>query len=148
MSHGLVAHHFGSREVLIAEAMEHAVLESIDESAISTGTGQVDDFAANLAQLVAADEDLQVFQYELLLEARRLGGESIDGAREVYRRYIDATADELARLGLAEDESLARLVFAAIDGLVLQQLVFSRPELTASAVKRLQRLLSELSPKA
>ena len=143
VTHGLVAHHFGSRAALIKEALEFAASESIDASSVRSESGQVGDFATGLAGLVSSTTELQVFQYELALEAHRQT-ELLAEVREVYTRFIDEIALELADLGLGDDEPLAHLVFAALDGLVMQQLVFGRAELTETSVRRLQQLLRQI----
>ncbi|MEU6351374.1 TetR family transcriptional regulator [Streptomyces sp. NPDC047072] len=144
-THGLVVHHFGSRDALIEEALAHAIRTSLDTSALEPGTGEVADFSAGLSDMVTADPDIQVFQYELLLEARRRP-ELLPHLRGLYDEYFDATHRELARMlpGRA-DRPLTRLVFAALDGLVLHQLVFGGPETTDAAVEELRTLLRLLT---
>lgn len=71
VTHGLVVHHFGSRDALIEESVNHALRSSLRVNALNTGTGTARDFAADLAAMVASGPDVQAFQYELLLEARR-----------------------------------------------------------------------------
>ena len=50
----------------------------------------------------------------------------------------------LGRLGLADDEPLARLAFAAIDGLSMQQLIFRDRARTEEALARLRELLASI----
>jgi AcrR family transcriptional regulator len=141
VTHALVAHHFGSRDAMIREALEHAARESIDVSSLEPGTGRLDDLAGNLGAFVAASAEETVFQYELLLEASRRP-ELVDEIRRVYDTYRDATHRELVRAGFDPDDTrLSELVFAALDGLVLQQVVFGRPEHTDAVVQRLRELL-------
>ncbi|MEU2629650.1 TetR family transcriptional regulator [Kitasatospora sp. NPDC007106] len=144
VTHGLVVHHFGSRDALIEEALAHTVRTSLNTSALETGTGSLADFSAGIADMVSSDPDTQAFQYELLLEARRRP-ELLTQVRALYDEYFDATRRELARM-LPEDadEGLTRLVFAALDGLVLHQLVFGEPEVTEAALGRLRSLLQLL----
>ena len=53
----------------------------------------------------------------------------------------------LGRLGLADDEPLARLAFAAIDGLSMQQLHLPRPARAPSeALERLREILASIPP--
>ncbi|WP_042382080.1 TetR/AcrR family transcriptional regulator [Streptacidiphilus melanogenes] len=141
VTHGLVVHHFGSRDALIEEALAHTVRTSLTISALETGTGSVADFSAGVSEMVSSDPDTQAFQYELLLEARRRP-ELLGHVRGLYDEYFDATRRELARiLPHGADEGLTRLVFAALDGLVLHQLVFGGPETTEAAIARLRSLL-------
>ncbi len=71
VTHGLVVHHFGSRDALIEEALTHAIRSSLTSSDLETGTGRTADFSAGLTEMVESGPDLQAFQYELLLESRR-----------------------------------------------------------------------------
>ncbi|MFF7639635.1 TetR family transcriptional regulator [Streptomyces canus] len=140
-THGLVVHHFGSRDALIEEAVAHAIRTSLNTSALEPGTGKVADFSVGVSEMVAADPDIQAFQYELLLEARRRP-ELLPHLRALYDEYFDATGRELSRmLPGGAGRPLTRLVFAALDGLVLHQLVFGGPETTDAAIEELRTLL-------
>ncbi|MFJ9590759.1 TetR/AcrR family transcriptional regulator [Streptomyces acidicola] len=144
-THGLVVHHFGSRDALIEEAVAHAIRTSLNTSALEPGTGKVTDFSAGVSEMVAADPDIQAFQYELLLEARRRP-ELLPHLRALYDEYFDATGRELSlMLPDGAGSPLARLVFAALDGLVLHQLVFGGPETTDAAIEELRNLLRLLA---
>ncbi|GAA2665630.1 hypothetical protein GCM10010307_88550 [Streptomyces vastus] len=147
-THGLVVHHFGSRDALIEEALAHAIRTSLSTSALEPGTGKVADFSVGLAEMVTADPDIQAFQYELLLESRRRP-ELLPQIRALYDAYFDATKRELSRI-LPHDAGhpLTRLVFAALDGIVLHQLVFGEPETTDAAVEELRHLLRLLEAEA
>ncbi|MER6158940.1 TetR family transcriptional regulator [Streptomyces sp. NPDC001868] len=141
VTHGLVVHHFGSRDALIEEALAHTIRTSLDTSSLEPGTGEVADFSTGLSDMVTADPDTQAFQYELLLESRRRP-ELLPQIRELYDEYFDAARRELDRmLPAGADSALTRLVFAALDGLVLHQLVFDEPEVTDRAVEELRALL-------
>lgn len=141
VTHGLVVHHFGSRDALIAEALGHTIRTSLNTSALEPETGQVADFSTGISEMVAADPDTQVFQYELLLESRRRP-ELLPQIRALYDEYFDATQRELSRmLPAGADKALTRLVFAALDGLVLHQLVLGEPEVTDAALEELRSLL-------
>src|SRR3954447_25589348 len=71
VTHGLVAHHFGSRDALLTAALQHSVQRSIDVTALRTDSRTPDDFVRGFAEMVERDPDLHAFQYEVLLEARR-----------------------------------------------------------------------------
>jgi TetR/AcrR family transcriptional regulator, regulator of biofilm formation and stress response len=138
----LVAHHFGTRDALLQAALEWAAEQSIGISLLEPATGRLDDFAAGLAELVRDDADMQAFQYELALEARRRS-ELMPAVERMYRGYIEATRRELMRLGLDEPtDDLARAVFALLDGIVLQQTLFGDEAATEQVVERLRSLLA------
>ncbi|MCX4767773.1 TetR family transcriptional regulator [Streptomyces sp. NBC_01275] len=144
-THGLVVHHFGSRDALIEEALAHAIRTSLNTSALEPGTGEVADFSVGVSDMVTADPDIQAFQYELLLESRRRP-ELLPHLRALYDEYFDATGRELTRmLPDGAGRPLTRLVFAALDGLVLHQLVFGEPETTDAAIEELRTLLRLLA---
>jgi DNA-binding transcriptional regulator YbjK len=140
--HGLVVHHFGSRDALIAAALEHSVRTSAGTSSLEPGTGDIADFAAGLADMVTGEPEMQVFQYELMLESRRRP-ELQPQIRALYDEYFAATERELSRsLPEGTSRALTRLVFAALDGLVLHQLVLDEPEVTEAALAELRALLT------
>lgn len=145
VAHGLVVHHFGCRDALIEAALAHAISTSLNTSSLEPGTGDAPDFAAGLAGMVRDDPNLQAFQYELMLESRRRP-ELLPMVRALYDRYFGATERELTRI-LPEGASpaLSRLVFAALDGLVLHQLIFGDAEHTDAALAELRTTLGQLS---
>ncbi|UUU26593.1 TetR/AcrR family transcriptional regulator [Streptomyces sp. DSM 40750] len=141
VTHGLVVHHFGSRDALIEEALAHTIRTSLSTSSLEPGTGRVADFSTGVSDMVTADPDTQAFQYELLLESRRRP-ELLPQIRELYDEYFDAAQRELGRmLPAGADRALTRLVFAALDGLVLHQLVLGEPDVTEAALEELRSLL-------
>ncbi|MCX5424375.1 TetR/AcrR family transcriptional regulator [Streptomyces sp. NBC_00078] len=149
VTHGLVVHHFGTRDALIEEALAHTVRSSLSVSAVEPGTGKVSDFSTGVSEMVTADPDTQVFQYELLLESRRRP-ELLPLIRGLYDEYFDATERELSRiLPEGANRAMTRLVFAALDGLVLHQLVLGGgPEVTDAAIEELRSLLRLLDADA
>ncbi|MDK0524268.1 TetR family transcriptional regulator [Streptomyces sp. ML-6] len=145
VTHGLVVHHFGSRDALIEQAVTHAIRSSLHSSALDGGTGRPADFAAGLPDMVDSGPELQAFQYELLLEARRRP-ELLSHLRNLYEEYFEATRRELDRiLPGPVSRGTSRLAFAALEGLVLHQLVFGEREATEEALAELRSLLEELA---
>ncbi|MFJ9561402.1 TetR/AcrR family transcriptional regulator [Streptomyces fuscichromogenes] len=150
VTHGLVVHHFGSRDALIEESLAYAVRLSLSSSLLEPGTGKPEDFVAGLSDMVEDDADGQAYQYELLLEARRRP-ELLPQVRALYDEYFGASRRELDRI-LPGDASPAfnRLVFAALDGLVLHQLTGigdrSDTEAALSELRDLLRTLGERRP--
>lgn len=145
VTHGLVVHHFGSRDVLIEEAVGHAIRSSLSVSSLDTNTGAVEDFASGLVNMVEEGPDLQAFQYELMLEARRTP-ELLPQLRALYDAYFDGAHRDLTRiLSRPVERGLSRLVFAALEGLVLHQLVFGERDVTEEALAELRDLLRRLA---
>jgi AcrR family transcriptional regulator len=145
-THALVSYHFGSWDALILEAAARADAESLADTSFETPPRHAADFARELPERAQREAHDHAFQFELALEARRRPdlGEAV---RARYEHYFETTRDALRALDidLGDDEQAAsRLLFAAIDGLMLQQLIFEDPERTREAITLLQRLLGEL----
>ncbi|MFI2433326.1 TetR/AcrR family transcriptional regulator [Streptomyces sp. NPDC018693] len=139
VTHGLVVHHFGTRDALLEHALRWAVDHSIETSSLIPASGRLEDFAATLPEFVAADPDLQTFQYELRLEA---------GRRPELRHHVDmlhaayrgAVREALACFGISE--AMAETVFACLEGLVFQQVTSGDARRTREGVEALRRLLA------
>lgn len=144
-THGLVSYHFRSRDRLIHETAMKARREAIEGSALEPASDRVEEFADHLSQLASDAPEGQVFQFELALEARRRA-ELEPEVRALYDEYFAVTARALAAIGIDDPSpALVRLVFAALDGLTLQQLIFDSPADTEAAVAELQELLRGLA---
>lgn len=140
VTHGLVAHHFGSRDALIEEALELALDRSLDTAPMNPESGRLEDLGSGLASLVEADPDLQAFQYELMLESRRRP-EIRPLLEKIYDHYRQAARDGMARLGIT-DAAMGDLVFATLDGLVFQQVTFGNRQHTEAVTERLRDLMA------
>jgi DNA-binding transcriptional regulator YbjK len=139
VTHGLVSYHFGSLDAMISEALVLAAEEAIRDSQLSSADG----FAARLSELVNDQAEAQSYQFELTFEARRRP-ELARHVQALYENYYAVIEHSLQSLGLPVDRALTRLVFAALDGLVLQQLIFADPAATDAALVRLRELLAKL----
>lgn len=136
----LISHHFGTKDTLLHEAVAWATARAIRLSDLSA-TETIDaDFARALVELVSSEPQLQIFQYEFVLEARRRPELRAEAAA-LYEGYIEALELALARQGHADTKPLARAVFAALDGLVLQQLTVSDAQVVQEAIISVGRLL-------
>jgi AcrR family transcriptional regulator len=143
VSHGLVRHHFGTRDALVEATLSRSTELAIDSSSLEPGTGRLDEIAAGLAALVESQREVLAFQYELMLEARRRP-ELQPHVERMYDDFVAALQRELDRAGLGDDPDVARVMFAALDGLSLQQVIFGHPERTSAGVDIVHRLLTEL----
>lgn len=137
VSHGLVRHHFGSRDKLIAEAMEFAIEESLRGSNMLGRVLSADEFAAGIESLSERESDIQAFQYELLLESRRRPELQASAVRH-YSAYREAISRQLEQLGAHED-GLADLIWFVLDAIVFQQLVL--PSDVEPALRRVRALI-------
>ena len=140
VNHTLITHHFGSIEGLLAATLEWAVQRSIDETGLARVADFDERFADALLDSVAAEPELQLFQFEMLLEARRKP-ELKALLDRLYDNYIATVETALRERFLDTDAELSRAVFAALDGLMLQFLTFGNPAKIRSAVVQVGRLL-------
>lgn len=143
VTYGLVSHHFGSRDALIEETLEHVFRSSIEVSFLQRDASGVDDFGRGLPEAISATEEQQVFEYEMGLEARRRP-ELLAELRAIYEDYVTLVERQLRAIGIDRERSFARLIFAILDGLVLQQVFFDRPEETRAGIEELRSLLRAL----
>ncbi|HWH26422.1 MAG TPA: TetR family transcriptional regulator C-terminal domain-containing protein [Pseudolysinimonas sp.] len=142
VSNTLIAHHFGSADALLLAAFELAAVTPYS-AGVDEGNSDLDQFARNVPQTVLLGPELQVFQYIILIESRR------DPAlrplvEKIYDTYRNAVRRELMRLGWDEPtDALAAGIFAMVDGLILQQIVFGNVARTEDALERLRQLLAD-----
>ena len=144
VTHGLVAHHFGSRDALLEAALQYSVENSVASISTRPGTGDLDAIFAGLIEMVVVNPDEQAFQYELILESRRRP-ELRPHVESLYGTYRQALREELAHGGIDCDEAMAQLFIAAADGLIFQQITLDRPELNEAALAHLRRFLRSLA---
>lgn len=140
VNHTLITHHFGSIEGLLAATLEWAVQRSIDETGLARVADFDEQFADALLDSVSAEPELQLFQFEMLLEARRKP-ELRALLDRLYGNYVSTVESALRARSLDTDEELSRAVFAALDGLMLQFLTFGNPATIRAALIQVGRLL-------
>jgi len=141
----LITHHFGTKDALLSEAVAWATSRAIRLSDLSAQETMDADFARTLVELVSNEPQLQLFQYEIILESRRRP-ELRKAVTELYDGYIAALEKALARHGHANTHALARAIFAALDGLVLQQLTVSEAPAIQQSIERIGALLESSLP--
>ncbi|MEW1809837.1 TetR family transcriptional regulator [Pseudarthrobacter phenanthrenivorans] len=141
VNNSLVAHHFGSRDALIAAALQWASEQSIAASRLREAAGQEGSFTEALLGLLLEDPGLQAFQYEMILEARRRP-ELAGPVAQLYENYVSALAEGLEAFGLQGDvRVVARSLFAALDGLVLQYLAGVGRDQIAAALEEVHQVV-------
>ncbi|GAB7006767.1 TetR family transcriptional regulator [Nocardioides sp. AN3] len=140
VSHASVRYHFGDWSTMLEEALAYCLESSASDAVLASPQPGLDGFAEHLLELVTRNPDLQAFQYELNLEARRrpelraLMGKVDDSYRDLVRR-------ELTRHGL-DDPDVAEVVYMALDGLVFHQTVLGDLDRSERALVALRRLLA------
>ncbi|MFC9554867.1 TetR/AcrR family transcriptional regulator [Rhodococcus sp. NPDC056960] len=141
LSEEAVLRSVGSTDALVDAALRYALDKSAGVFADLAAGSSLDNFVEHLTDLVARDPDLQVFQYELMLESRRTP--RLDPhVKLLYATYIEATSQALTRLGITADDDLTLLVYSAIEGFIMHQLIAKDRPATERAIERLRRILS------
>ena len=137
---GAIQHHFESLDHVLEEALSYALEVTLDPIINVTSP---DDFYAQLVDVVREYPDLQAFQMEMILHSRR-HPHLAAYVKDVYRVYIENTAEALALLGLPDDEDFTQLAAAVGDGIIFQ-LIALGPDQAPKAeaqVRGLSRLFS------
>ena len=143
MAHGLVRHHFGTREQLLIEAFRRAAIQDSDEVGLEANS--IDEFAANLVPTLNNSRKRQLLQYDETTQAVR-GNLPIENVRGLYRRYAAQVRSTLDNAGVPDpDGSVSELVFSALDGLVMQHMVFSDDARTSQLLEQLREVLRRLA---
>ncbi len=144
VSHGLVRHYFGNLDELIVVAMEDVMTRTMESGGMLSSSSSVADFLMDLEESVERDAESQAFISEMVVEARRQPRlRPLVG--HMYEAMRASTQVQLDQRGLSNDAVLAALVFAALDGLVFQQLALDDPDTTRRALERLREVLAILS---
>lgn len=144
VTHGLVRYHFNTLGELIRTAVRDWATTSIALTDIAPGTGRIRDMGQQLPTNLRDHGDEHIAMYEVTFAAIRTGN-MLAEVRDTYQAYCDAVGRELERAGLdTHDGSLADLVFAAIDGLTIQQLVFGDTPRLQAGLDLLHQLLERL----
>lgn len=140
VSHPLVAHHFGTRDHLVEAAVRHSMTRTESIATPQTPSGQVEDFALGAERIAAEEPLLQAFQYEMILESTRRA-DLAPHIHQLYAEWRGMAQEAMEQIGIRDAETVGRLVFAAMDGLVFEQLVLGTPEETAEAMRVLRTMI-------
>ena len=144
VTHGLVRHHFGSRDALIVAATEYSLNPSLVASEVTGSSGPLAAFAAGIPRMISDEGDLLAFQYEVILESRRrpeLRG-AVHALLHGLRRGI---LEDLRTHGIEATPALGALVMSALDGIVLHGLMLDEPDQVQRSLEELRTLLRPLS---
>jgi AcrR family transcriptional regulator len=143
VTHGLVRHHFGTREQLLNEAFRQAAQQ--DSDGVRLRAGSIDEFASTFVQWFNASWERSVLQFDETTQAIR-GAMPMDNIRQQYEGYIDKVRATFADVGVDDpDGRVAALVFAALDGLALQHLIYGEDLRTENVLDALRDILIRLA---
>jgi AcrR family transcriptional regulator len=144
VTYGLISYHFGTREALIEDAAKLAVEEAIVTSILVPESGEIEDFSSGFTTLLRQEPAGQAFQFDLVTESMR-NKKLQPPVAKLYSRYISAVEDALHEFGIDDDPYLARVIFAALDGLTLQHFVFDDEAETERAIARLREIIAAVA---
>ncbi len=142
LTHGMIVHHFGTRDSLIEAAMQYAVDQSL-AGAVSPFDGNLPALGDHVAEVGADEDGTLAFQREILNEAIRRP-ELRPLATRMYESYEAAVATQLAAIGVHDLDAVV-LVGAAMDGLARRQMDLGDVAATERAVALLTRIAGLLS---
>lgn len=140
VTHGTIQHHFATLEDVLEEALYYAMEVTLPTITSAQNPG---DMYRQLVDVVHEYPELQAFQLEMVLEARRRPRMAAY-VRHIYRIYMQNTARSLAALGCADDEELTQVVMGMGDGIIFQMIALGA-EQNANAeaqVRGLNRLIT------
>lgn len=140
VTHGMVSYHFGTRDALMLAAFREQARSHDALARLATGSGEISAIGSHIPETVQSANEEERYQYEMILEALRQP-KYLDEVRILYRQFLAVLEDELELAGVDEPKVLARVVFAALDGLILQQLITGDSEATADSIDALHGLL-------
>lgn len=146
VAHNMVRFHFGTREAMLTAAFARAAHRDATEANLLAPN--LADFAGDFVKTISEDPARQLLQYDFLLRAARQKG-PMEPVNRLYDHYVDQVSGTFANAGIVDpDGSLAALVFAALDGLVLQHFVYQSDSRTEGVLDRLRDVLTALGSAA
>ncbi|WP_287135400.1 TetR family transcriptional regulator [Corynebacterium sp.] len=146
VNHNLISHHFGSMDSLLTLTLEWSIEKAIENTKLELFAEFDERYADVLMESVIVEPEIHLFQFEMLLEARRRP-ELRKNSRNLYDGYTRSMRNALSKRGIEADDDFCRTVFAALDGLMLQVLTLGDTERTRSSVIALGRLLADATQK-
>jgi len=143
VAHGLVRHHFGSRDALIVAATEYSLSPLLIASGVTGAPGDLETFAGGIPTMIEREQELVAFQYEVMLESIRRP-ELRPAVQQMLAGLRATILDDLRQRGLDVTPAFGAMVTAALDGIVLYGLTLGDPRFVQSALRELRGLLAEL----
>lgn len=133
LSHSLVRFYFGSGEAMLTEALERAVYLDATEGHLRAE--DLESFGSAFVETVSGENmPRELMQYDYLLRAVR-GRIPVERVVALYDFYQEQIAGTLDNLGIDDDDgSVAALILAMFDGLVLQHVIYDSDERTTAAL--------------
>jgi AcrR family transcriptional regulator len=139
----LVAHHFGNRDALLAAALESSTRRAIETTRLLIFSSSEEEFIQALLSTLKGESAMHSFQYEMILEANR-NPAFLPAVSKSYVDYLDAMKEGLRSFGIEHDlTTVARVTFAALDGLVLQYMAGIDEQSIVEGIRRVWQNLAD-----
>lgn len=144
LSHSLVRFYFGTREAMVTAALERAAyLDAVEGDLLAR---DVEGFGSRIVEAISRNNARGMLQYDYLLRAVR-GGIPIDRVVALYDFYQSQISGTLDNLDIDDPGGTnAALIFAALDGIVLQHAIYASEERTEAVLEQLREVLRLLQP--
>ncbi|MBT2475823.1 TetR family transcriptional regulator [Microbacterium sp. ISL-103] len=142
LTHGMIVHHFGTRDNLIRAALERAITVSLT-GAIAEEDGQSPRLGDHIAEVAEDADGVVAFERELLNEAAR-NPEYRPYAVAMWERFERAISGQLTHRGVTDPTAV--IVFsAAVDGLLRRHMDLQDDDSLESALTMLNDLADGLA---
>jgi TetR/AcrR family transcriptional regulator, regulator of biofilm formation and stress response len=140
VSHGALGHWFGSLDSLLEAALQRCLEISVEDFHSPTS---IEELFTPLITALRARPEVQAFQADVVLEARRSGRmrAAVDHHQRAYRRSIETA---LRDLHVRTDDAIIDALMAAADGIIYQRVAFGDEALTSRQVHGVQQLVNAL----
>lgn len=142
LTHGMIVHHFGTRERLVEAAMEFAAERSLSGAVPVAATSERPSLGDHVVEVGNDTEGAVAFQREVLNEAMR-NPRLRPLAEQMYTQYESVVRAQLEAQGVFDPDA-AILVGAAMDGLVRRQMDIGDAGATERAVALLGQIVTML----
>lgn len=143
VSHGLIRYHFGSRDAMLTQTYKWVLDNALGNLGMRAGEAGLAEWAIDLASMSDDEAASHLFINEMVLDACRLP-ERRHLVLPLFRKSFRAMEDALNAARIPATPVLARVIFAAIVGLTLQNLVFRQPRMSRESALEFVRILGLL----
>lgn len=143
LSHGMIRHHFGTRERLVEAATEYAISRSLAGAWATSPVGDQPRLGDHVIEVGMDNDGVMAFQREIANEGLRNPALRLLVLR-VREQYESTVAAQLRDQGV-NDPAAVTFVAAAMDGLVYRQMDGGDTESTERALDLMNRLVAVLA---
>lgn len=145
VAHGLIRHHFGSLSILLEEALTVVTSRVLEQNALNNGDSP-DIFERSIDLSSDQERKDHAFISEMLLESRRDPSLKVL-VSQLYEQFHQSVRDSLRQRGIRASRGLVILLFAALDGLVIEEQALDTERDAHLALQELRKILQLLADK-